>query len=245
MTTQTLTQSNPRASGGPAHAIRSTDTLAAIVASHPASARVFQAHRLDFCCHGDQTLGEALRDRPEEAEAIVREVEAAIDSLDREVAAEDVLRLSTASLVSRIIERHHGFLRRQLPAIEPLLAKVAKVHGEHNPKLHAVVAGFDELRRAIEPHLDEEEQVLFPLLMQRGGSATATAVGLERMFDEHLAVGRMIGHLREQTDDYRTPEWGCRSYRLLMSELEDLETDLLRHVHLENHVLMPRFVGRH
>jgi regulator of cell morphogenesis and NO signaling len=30
-----------------------------------------------------------------------------------------------------------------------------------------------------------------------------------------------------------------------MSELEDLETDLLRHVHVENHVLMPRFAERH
>ena len=39
-----------------------------------------------------------------------------------------------------------------------------------------------------------------------------------------------------------TPEWGCSSYRVLMSELEALEGDVLRHVHLENHVLMPRFV---
>lgn len=225
--------------------IDATETLANIVARHPASARVFQAHRLDFCCHGDVPLGEALRGRPEKAEAILGEVEAAIQSLDREVAAEDVASLSTAALVSRIIERHHAYLRRQLPAIAPLLAKVARVHGEHNPKLHAVADAFGELKGAIEPHLDEEEQMLFPLLMGRSPDAAKAAGGLGRMFEDHLAVGRLIGHLREQTDDYRTPEWGCGSYRLLMSELEDLETDLLRHVHLENHVLMPRFVDRH
>jgi regulator of cell morphogenesis and NO signaling len=225
--------------------LSSTDTLAAIVARHPASARVFQSRHLDFCCHGDVTLEEALRDRPGEAEAILREVEEAIHALDREVAAEDLSTLSTAALVSRIIERHHAFLRRQLPAIDPLLRKVAKVHGEHNPKLRAVAEAFTQLRGAIEPHLDEEEQALFPLLMTRGASVSAAASGLGRMFEDHLLVGRLIGHLREQTDDYSTPEWGCRSYRLLMSELEDLETDLLRHVHLENHVLMPRFVERH
>ncbi|HSM93621.1 MAG TPA: iron-sulfur cluster repair di-iron protein [Anaeromyxobacteraceae bacterium] len=225
--------------------IATTDTLAAIVARHPASARVFQAHRLDFCCHGEQTLEEALRGRPERAEAILGEVEDAVRSLDREVVAEDVASLSTAALVSRIIERHHGFLRRQLPAIAPLAEKVARVHGEHNPKLIEVAAAFEELRRAVEPHLDEEEQVLFPALMARHPDPAAAAGGLGRMFEDHLVVGRLIGHLREQTDDYRTPEWGCRSYRLLMSELEDLETDLLRHVHLENHVLMPRFVERH
>jgi regulator of cell morphogenesis and NO signaling len=221
------------------------ETLATIVARHPASARVFQAHRLDFCCHGDVTLDEALRGRPGEADTILAEVDAAIASLSREVATEDVTALSVPALVSRIIERHHAFLRRQLPAIEPLLRKVAQVHGEHNPKLVDVAGAFDELRRAIEPHLDEEEQVLFPLLMARHPDPARTAEPLERMHDDHLAVGRLIGHLREQTDDYATPAWGCRSYRLLMSELEDLETDLLRHVHLENHVLMPRFTARH
>jgi len=224
--------------------IERTDTLAAIVARHPASARVFQAHRLDFCCHGDVTLDEALRGRPESAEAILGEVEEAVHSLDREVASEDVASLSTAALVSRIIERHHAFLRRQLPAIEPLLRKVASVHGEHNPKLAEVLGAFTQLRAAIEPHLDEEEQSLFPLLMTRAPDPADVAAQLRVMFDDHLAVGRLIGHLREQTDDYATPEWGCRSYRLLMTELEDLETDLLRHVHLENHVLMPRFVAR-
>lgn len=224
--------------------ISRTDTLAAIVSRHPASARVFQAHRLDFCCHGDVTLEEALRGRPERAEEILGQVEDAVRSLDREVATEDVAALSTAALVSRIIERHHAYLRRALPAIAPLLGKVASVHGEHNPKLAEVLAGFTKLRAAIEPHLDEEEQVLFPLLMTRAPDAAAGGA-LGRMFEDHLAVGSLIGHLREQTDDYATPEWGCRSYRLLMSELEDLETDLLRHVHLENHVLMPRFVDRH
>lgn len=240
MMTQNLTQLRPENPG-----IQRTDTLAAIVARHPASARVFQAHRLDFCCHGEVTLEEALRDRPGSAERVLREVEEAIRALDGEVATEDVTALSVAALVSRIISSHHAYLRRQLPAIEPLLHKVARVHGEHNPKLVDVAGAFDQLKRAIEPHLDEEEQVLFPDLMAREPDRTKVEAELGRMHADHLEVGKLIGHLREQTDDYATPEWGCRSYRLVMSELEDLETDLLRHVHLENHVLMPRFVQRH
>jgi len=231
-------------SGSPSPRIERTDTLAAIVARHPASARVFQAHRLDFCCHGDVTLEEALRGRPEEADALLAEVEEAIRTLDREVATEDVGALSVASLVARIIERHHAYLRRALPSIQPLLQKVARVHGEHNPKLAAVAEGFESVKGAIELHLDEEERSLFPLLMTRSPDRARVEAELARMHADHLEVGKLIGHLREQTDDYATPEWGCRSYRLLMSELEDLETDLLRHVHLENHVLMPRFVER-
>jgi len=55
-------------------------------------------------------------------------------------------------------------------------------------------------------------------------------------------VGRALDRIRDLTDDFATPDWGCTSYRLAMAELDDLTTDVLRHVHLENHVLMPRFV---
>src|SRR5512145_2714877 len=99
MTTQNLTQLLPQSPR-----VQPTETLAATVARHPASARVFQAHRLDFCCHGDVTLEAALQGRPETAETVLREVEAAIASLDRDVATEDVAALPVAALVSRIIE---------------------------------------------------------------------------------------------------------------------------------------------
>ena len=56
-------------------------------------------------------------------------------------------------------------------------------------------------------------------------------------------MGTLLARMRVLSDGFTTPEWGCRSYRILMGELETLEGDVLRHVHLENHVLMPRFAG--
>ncbi len=61
------------------------------------------------------------------------------------------------------------------------------------------------------------------------------------MASEHREVGALLERMRAAAEDYRVPEWGCRSYRALFSELERLETDVLRHVHAENHVLKPRF----
>lgn len=50
--------------------------------------------------------------------------------------------------------------------------------------------------------------------------------------------------MRDAAEDYLIPDWACTSYRTLFAELERLEGDVLRHVHLENHVLMPRFAAR-
>ncbi len=61
------------------------------------------------------------------------------------------------------------------------------------------------------------------------------------MHDDHLQLGEMLTCMRTLADDYVTPEWACASYRALMNELRSIEVDTLRHVQIENHVLMPRF----
>lgn len=216
-------------------------TIAQIVTEHAFAARVFQKHGLDYCCHGNVSLPEACRPKGLDPEAVFAEVEAALDA-GPAAPEQDARTLSTAGLVARIVDRHHGYLRRALPAIAPIAAKVAQVHGPHDPRLREVHATFVALSDALLPHLDEEEEVLFPALMSRKPDPALLSRELDKMMTDHLAVGDMLARLRALTDGYVTPEWGCNTYRVLMAELDSLEADILEHVHLENHVLMPRFV---
>jgi regulator of cell morphogenesis and NO signaling len=217
-------------------------SLAEIVLAHPATALVFQRHGLDFCCRGETLLGDACVARGLDAAAVVAELNQAV--ADRDPAAGDPRALSTPELVGFIVDRHHRYLRQTLPALRPLGEKVARVHGPHNPKLVPLAATFDAIADALLPHLDQEEQVLFPALTAAAPDAALVDRELSSMHEDHLAVGAMLGELRELSDGFATPEWGCTSYRTLMAELEALEGDVLRHVHLENHGLMPRFAAR-
>jgi regulator of cell morphogenesis and NO signaling len=63
------------------------------------------------------------------------------------------------------------------------------------------------------------------------------------MSTEHQQVGVLLGRIRFLADDFGVPDWGCGTYRACMRELEAMEGDILRHVHIENHVLLPRFVA--
>ncbi|GEJ55415.1 iron-sulfur cluster repair di-iron protein [Anaeromyxobacter diazotrophicus] len=218
-----------------------TATVAQIVTEHAAAARVFQKHRIDFCCGGDVTVAEACRNRPVEPDALFAELEATLPEAGAGD-AEDPRALSTPELIGLIVERHHGYLRQALPYLAPLAAKVARVHGEHNPKLAPLLETFTELRAALEPHIDDEERTLFPALVAASSDPAALRGELAGMLEEHRAVGALLERSRSLSDGFTVPEWGCNSYRVLMAELEALETDVLRHVHLENHVLMPRFV---
>lgn len=215
-------------------------TVARLVLDHPECAAVFQAHRIDFCCHGDVSLDAACRERGLEPEVVARSLARAIAERRGEP-ADDPRALSTPALIARIITRHHEYLRKTLPFVEPLAAKVARVHGDHNPKLRELDEIVRALAAALIPHLDQEEEVLFPELMSKRRDPAAVDRELSAMHEDHLAVGRLLQRMRDASDAYAVPEWGCNSYRTLFAELSRLEDDVLAHVHLENHVLMPRF----
>ena len=108
------------------------------------------------------------------------------------------------------------------------------------PSLREVAQRFELLAETLRVHLAEEEALLFPALLE-GRVADATPMLLD-MRREHEQVGAMLAELRHAARDYRPPEWACTSYRTLLTELAALEADVLEHVHIENHVLMPRYV---
>ncbi|HEX6837557.1 MAG TPA: DUF542 domain-containing protein, partial [Polyangia bacterium] len=196
-------------------------------------------HRIDYCCHGDVPLADACRDRRLDVGAVVAELESAIG--ERAADHQDARALSSPALIQHILAHYHAPLRKALPFLRMLAAKVARVHGDHNPRLVELGEVVAQLAEALEAHIDDEEVTLFPAMTdgdRRGlpGLLTSTR-------DEHAVVGELLGRMRSATGEYAVPEWACNSYRTLFRELERLETDVLRHVHLENHVLLPRFAG--
>jgi regulator of cell morphogenesis and NO signaling len=218
-------------------------SIAQIVTENSVTARVFQKYGIDYCCHGNVSVPEACQPKRLEPEALYRELEAILDE-NAGAPQDDPRTLSTAALIARIVDRHHSYLRRALPYIAPLALKVAKVHGAHNPKLIEVEAKFRTLAEALIPHLEDEEEVLFPALMARSSDWAVVRREMGKMHEEHLQVGDLLAKLRELSDEFTTPEWGCNTYRVLMAELDGLERDILQHVHIENHVLAPRFAER-
>jgi regulator of cell morphogenesis and NO signaling len=218
-------------------------TVASLVLDHPECASVFQRHRIDYCCRGDMAIATACEKLALSTDVVLSELRGAIDNRDPIGAATDVRALSMPALVAHIVQRHHAYLRTALPFVNGLAEKVARVHGDRDVRLSDVAAMVRQLSDLLLPHLDDEENVLFPRLLATPVDLAVARRELIDMRDEHLAVGALLERIRRATDDFLRPEWACNSYRTLLAELENLETDVLVHVHLENHELMPRFMG--
>ncbi|MBE7449615.1 MAG: DUF542 domain-containing protein [Kofleriaceae bacterium] len=214
-------------------------SVASVVLDHSECAEVFSRHRIDYCCRGERSIEVAVRERGLEVEHVMAELGEAIAA--RRERPPSPAALATPALIEHIVHRHHAYLRRVLPFLRPLAAKVARVHGDHQPTLREVDALVAELAETLLDHLDEEEQALFPALAADDGAPAAAGPWLAAMRDEHLAVAALLERLRRAAGDYIPPPWACGSFRTLFGELEALERDVFTHVHLENHVLGPRF----
>lgn len=215
-------------------------TLVELVALRPDAAPVLDRLGLDYyCCHGRRTLAEACA----EAGLDLAAVAAGLAGLSAE-APPDGVPQSPADLAEWIVATHHRYLRAELPEVEQLAERVASVHGDRHPELAAVHRLVGELRRELEPHLDDEEQDLFPAvraLQQRrdGGAARTVTDAISSLGADHARAGELLAGLRTTTGGYAAPADGCASYRSLYDRLERLELDTHRHVHRENYVLFP------
>lgn len=214
-------------------------SVATIVLEHSECAPVLARHRIDYCCKGQRALAAACRDLGLAVEDVVEELETAIRR--RIVSPVDPRTLSTPALIRDVIGAHHRYLHRTLPFLRALAAKVAATRGDRDPTLYRLSRHVDRLADTLLCHLHDEEHGLFPALLADEPSERAIEL-LVAMREDHEEVAELLATLRTITSDFRIPEGAGNSQHTLIRELEELEGDVLRHLHVENHVLLPRFV---
>jgi regulator of cell morphogenesis and NO signaling len=221
-----------------------------IVARLPASARVFEKYRIDYCCQGNKPLGRACAEKEVDPEAVVREL-SQIESDSREASAatgeENWLETPLAELCDHIERRHQDYLRVELPRLTQLIDKVVAAHGASRPELAQVKSHFRLLRAELEPHMAKEEQVLFPAIraLEQSNRMLRLPFGslanpIRCMIHEHEGAGDEMAKVRELTGDYTPPAGACPTYRVMLDSLAAFELDLHQHVHKENQILFPR-----
>ena len=205
-----------------------------IAAHHPLATRVFARHGIDFCCGGGVPLARVCEKRGLDAPAVVAEIQQEVSAAP---ATTDWMSVPLEQLVQHVVATYHEPLHEELPRLEGMARKVARVHAERDPegRLPAILHTLVKLKEELEDHMLREEKVLFPMLLS-GFSRAPVQV----FIDDHTEAGEALSRLRQLTEDYVPPADACNTWRALWAGLEALETDTHQHIHLENNVLFPR-----
>ena len=214
----------------------------------PNATRVFEKLGIDYCCGGTKSLAQACSAANISIEQAVASLGDASVPLTRE--AQRWQDGSLAELIDHIVSTHHKYTREELVRLQALLGKVCSVHGENHRELLELRQVFQALDRELTLHLMKEEKILFPYIVR-----TEEAIEQEdpvlpapfgkvenpvrAMMQEHDSAGIALRKIRELSSNYSLPPDACFSYRTLYRALEDFETDLHQHIHLENNILFP------
>jgi regulator of cell morphogenesis and NO signaling len=225
-----------------------TKTVREVALENPAAARVLERLGIDDCCGGRQTLEEACQ----AAQLNIDEVVDSLELAERELRASQVDRNwgqePLSELIAHIQGTHHKFTRTEIERLGPLFDKVCSVHGKNHPELLEVRSIFQGLAQELTHHLMKEEMVLFPhvIRMEEAMLEKAPVVPppfgtvqnpIFMMEHEHDSAGEALRAMRKATKDYTAPEEACVSYLVLYQALGEFESDLHRHIHLENNLL--------
>lgn len=183
-------------------------------------------------------------------ELLFWELELASETNGKATAAWQADRLSPKELITYILNHHHSYVNQMIPVIEAYINKTAAHHASEHPELLVIKNLFAELKAELEQHMQKEEMVLFPYIINLenahlSGQAKGTVKQewvsrpIRMMESEHDRAGNIMKEIRRLSSDYTPPVTACQTYSSTYRELLEFEKDLHEHIHLENNILFP------
>jgi regulator of cell morphogenesis and NO signaling len=130
--------------------------------------------------------------------------------------ANDWSTASLQSLSAHIVATHHSYVKRELPRLDDLAAKVVARHGDTRSELTAIQSALSLLNQELTQHLAKEEAVLFPYIVQleaalasngpRPQSCFGTVANpIAMMTAEHDAAGELLAEISKLSSRFTTP----------------------------------------
>ena len=224
-------------------------TIGEIVAADYRTAKVFEAHGIDFCCGGKIALATICREKGIDPAVLLHEIESIKnEQIDR---SQNFTAWELPFLADYIVNTHHVYLKENDPQIVDYAHKIAGVHGAHHPELIEIAAIFDKIATDMVAHLREEEEVFFPAVKRADAAKKAGNTleakdreiikeSLAKLGQEHEEIGDAIHMIRHLSKEYAIPDDVCNTFIVTYQKLKEFEDDLHKHVHLENNILFPK-----
>jgi regulator of cell morphogenesis and NO signaling len=227
------------------------ETLGEIAVKDLRKAEIFKKYGLDFCCGGKKTVKQACAEKGIDVTKVEKELQDADKITPSSGHPAPPLPYNDWSLdflADYIVNTHHSYIRKSIPDLRAYSNKVARVHGDKHPELEMINKYVEDVCNELAEHMVSEETIVFPYVKQVASRSNGKTFGefetiktpIDEMEAEHDFVGRRMEEIRRLSNNYNLPADGCASYAFLFNKLQEFESDLFTHIHLENNILFPK-----
>ena len=225
-------------------------TIGEMVADDFRTASVFSANKIDFCCKGNRTLDEVCNQKGLDVYDVLAQLEKATESNNSTI---DFNTWELDLLIDYIEKKHHRYVEEKAPILLSFLLKLEQVHGAAHPELFEIKNLCKRTADELTQHMKKEELILFPYIKQMVEAArnktplSAPGFGtvanpIAMMMEEHENEGNRFEKIVAISNNYTPPADGCNTYKVTFQMLQEFESDLHTHIHLENNILFPKAI---
>ena len=220
-------------------------TISGLATRDPRAASILVQHGLDLCDDGLETLAEACADRGVDPVALCDEL-STLHLPDAELRGLSSPWWALDELCAILVEHHHAYFRRMLPAIRQQLRETSATDSVVD-----LAAMFDRLADALMLHLVKEEHLVFPAFAALAEARRAGAVRppgtaphllgpIRAMEEHHRELEALVAALEDATCGFRIGDADPPAWRACCRDLAQFVHELRTHVQLENGLLFPR-----
>ncbi|MBP6828195.1 MAG: DUF542 domain-containing protein [Saprospiraceae bacterium] len=234
--------------------MKTTSTIGEIVAADYRAASVLDNYGVDYCNAGNKTLNQVC----EEEHLDKASLENALADLSGNPGHQDphwnYSEWDTRFLIEFIVHAHHQYIRETIPVLIRTGAKAAQQRGLNKSTVQEILRLSQALADDIETHLDVEETVIFPYILnletalKDNAACIAPEFGrvespIRKIAQQHAQASGLLKEIRALTTDYKIPAHASAELHAWYSLLKEFDADLHLHIHLENNILFPRAVA--
>ena len=156
-------------------------------------------------------------------------------------------------LTDYIVNTHHRYLKDNAEMLNDLAIKVAEHHGDNHPELNRLSTIMYHFLQDLIDNTVREDEVLFPIIKQmiakQRNAETEITYKMGTLEDpinilkkDHNIAAADLLYFRNLTNNYALPVDACSSYQYLFKKIQEFESDLQTHMHLEESFLFPKAI---
>jgi regulator of cell morphogenesis and NO signaling len=187
---------------------------------------------IDAKVNMDRSLLTVLNEKKISPESVTNTMELLQRQPDSDV---DWILSPVSALTTHIQEYYHKRHRLQLPELihmaEFLEARFAKV--AEYPK--GLKKHLRNLYEDLIPHMENEERIIFPMLVERKGDYIYCQVG--NILHHHDHQFYILETIKKLTDNFNAPEGADFQWKEFYKKMSEFKNELLEHIRLENEIL--------
>jgi regulator of cell morphogenesis and NO signaling len=223
--------------------------IAEIVDENYVHAAVLYYFGIRFYEYSDQTLAQVCQSRGLEVKTVIK----AFDSMTRTGSEFDYkLTMYPVDLIIEYLKHsHYLFIKQRLPYIAKLIESFEAGRPEYKAIEKDLKFVFPIFIEDFIHHIYEEEDTLFSYISTLDkaakGAANRSALyfmmekySIQRYAMEHEAHDDEMQGIRKITGNYQLDPEAPLHVRVLFSELQSLEKELITHARVENEILFPK-----